>query len=112
MKTTTHVVLDVRKGKYITRLLFRDYKLDNTMTGEDIGILDFYESLGYIHWLQNMLDESMKELISVHKPFNNYRLASIELKLLEKTLSKISDVKDQENNNVFEYEGKSFIEDD
>lgn len=54
----------------------------------------------------------MKELIDIHKPVNNYRLAAIEIKLLEKALSKFSDVKDQEDNYVFEYEGKAYIEDD
>jgi hypothetical protein len=32
--------------------------------------------------------------------------------LLEKALSKFSDVKDQEDNYVFEYEGKPYLEDD
>lgn len=88
------------------------YCLDTFMTGETIGVLDFYESLGCIHWLQNMLDQCMKELIEVHKPINNYRLAALEVRLLDKALSKFSDVKDQENNNVFEYEGKAYIEDE
>lgn len=54
----------------------------------------------------------MVELISVHKPINNYRLAALEIKLIEKALSKFSDVKDQEDNYVFEYEGKAYIEDE
>lgn len=54
----------------------------------------------------------MRELIDVHKPINNYRLAALEIKLLDKAISKFSDVKDQEDNNVFEYEGKPYIEDE
>ena len=59
-----------------------------------------------------MLDQCMQELIGVHKPINNYRLAAIEIKLIDKAISKFSDVKDQEDNFVFEYEGKPYIEDD
>lgn len=54
----------------------------------------------------------MRELVDVHKPINNYRLASLEILLLDKAISKFIDVKDQEDNNVFEYEGKTYIEDD
>ena len=90
----------------------KEYVLDTFMIGEKIGVLDFYESLGWIHWLQNMIDQWMRELIDVHKPINNYRLAALEIKLLDKAISKFSDVKDQEDNNVFEYEGKPYIEDE
>ena len=90
----------------------KEYTLDTFMTGEKIGVLDFYEGLGWIHWLQNMIDQWMKELIDVHRPFNNYRLAALEIKLLEKAIYKFSDVKDQEDNNVFEYEGKPYLEDE
>ena len=53
----------------------------------------------------------MKELIDVHTTFNNYRLAALEIKLLEKAIYKFSDVKDQEEN-MFEYEGKPYLEDE
>lgn len=35
----------------------KEYCLDTEMTGQKIGVLDFYEGLGNIHWLQNMLDQ-------------------------------------------------------
>ena len=90
----------------------KEYCIDTLLTQEKIGVLDFYESLGWIHWLESMVDQCMDELTSVHKPINNYRLAAIEIKLLDKVISKFSDVKDQEDNFVFEYEGKPYIEDD
>ena len=90
----------------------REYCLDTYMGGNKIGILDFYESLSNIHWVQNMMDECLKELTDVHKPINNYNLASLEIVLLDKAISLFTDIKDQEHNNVHEYEGKAYIEDE
>ena len=35
----------------------KEYLLDTFMTREKIGVLDFYEGLGWIYWLQSMIDK-------------------------------------------------------
>lgn len=35
----------------------KEYCLDTYMSGDKIGILDFYESLSNIHWVHNMMEE-------------------------------------------------------
>jgi hypothetical protein len=97
---------------YPSRFNNTEYCLDTEMTNETIGVLDFYEGLSCIHWVQNMMDECLNELIDVHRSMNNYRLAAMELIMLDKIIAKFSDVKDQEDNAVFEYKGKPYIEDD
>ena len=90
----------------------KEYCLDTLMWGQKMGVLDFYEGLSNIHWVQNMIDEWLVELWDVHKPINNYWLAALEIICIDKAISLFSDVRDQEDNNVHEYEGKAYIEDD
>jgi hypothetical protein len=63
--------------------------------GQEIGILDLYESLSQVPKIAAVFEQKNTELKEVHRPDNGFMQASLELKAMEFLLAEMLGVRDE-----------------
>jgi hypothetical protein len=78
----------------------------------DVGLLDFYESLDFASKFNTIMQSGHQELCDSLKPYNYQIMTLIELEFTKAALDEFHNVIKIQEGSVVEYEGREFIEDE